>query len=172
MWMRPVLWLTEPRNRTEPSISVPENQEPKKNRNSRFRFGSAPVLGFFGSVLGSRFFFSRASYNEGLGVRRRHGACRGRACSPNPVGEDGTAVELAAGRWAHSSNAVFSDSMCNAAMAAPAMTCYWSAAASRVRSCIPAPSSDARPGVRGDVHQRRAVVRAVLSSLHEIDALV
>ncbi|KAG2610873.1 hypothetical protein PVAP13_4KG220805 [Panicum virgatum] len=110
-------------------------------------------------------------YNEGLSVRRRHGACRG-ACSPNPVGEDGAAVELAAGGWAHSSNAVFSDSMCNVAMAAPAMTCYWSAAASRVRSCIPAPSSDARPGVRGDVHQRRAVVRAVLSLLHEIDALV
>ena len=60
MWMRPVLRLTEPRNRTEPSISVPDSQEPKKNRNSRFRFGSAPVLCFFGSVLGSRFFVPRA----------------------------------------------------------------------------------------------------------------
>ena len=63
MWMRPVLRLTEPRNRTEPSISVPENQEPKKNRNSRFRFGLAPVLGFFGSVLSSRFFVPRATDN-------------------------------------------------------------------------------------------------------------
>ena len=69
MWMRPVLRLTEPRNQTEPSISVPENQELKKNRNSRFRFGSAPVLGFFGSVLGSRFFVPRATAR-----RRRRGA--------------------------------------------------------------------------------------------------
>ena len=50
--MRPVLRLTEPRNRTEPSISVPENQELKKNRNSRFRFGSASVFSVRSSVLG------------------------------------------------------------------------------------------------------------------------
>ena len=68
MWMRPVLRLTEPRNRTEPSISVPENQELKKNRNSRFRFGSAPVLGFFGSVLGSRLFLPRASDDRSAGT--------------------------------------------------------------------------------------------------------
>ena len=63
--MRPVLRLTESRNRTEPSISVPENQEPKKNRNSRFRFGSTSVLSFFGSVLGSRFYLPRAGVDYG-----------------------------------------------------------------------------------------------------------
>jgi len=48
-------------NRTELRTSVLENQELKWNRNSRFRFGSASVLGFFGSVLGSRFFLPRTA---------------------------------------------------------------------------------------------------------------
>ena len=64
--MRPVPRLTESRNRTEPRISVPENQEPKRIRNSRFRFGSASVLGFFGSVLGSRFYLPSPSSPHGL----------------------------------------------------------------------------------------------------------
>ena len=57
--IRPVTRLTGVGTETEPIISVPDNQESNRNRNSQFRFGSAPVLGFFGSVLGSRLFLPR-----------------------------------------------------------------------------------------------------------------
>ena len=47
---------------------VHENWEPKWKRSSRFRFGSALVLGFFGSVLGSRFLVPRAKGAQAVGV--------------------------------------------------------------------------------------------------------
>ena len=52
--------VTGIKTKTKPSTSVPKNQEPKWNRTSRFRFSSALVLGFFGSVLGFWFFVPRA----------------------------------------------------------------------------------------------------------------
>ena len=71
---------------TEPRTSVLENQEPKWNRNSRFRFGSASVLGFFGSVLGSVFFaqdclgelFGEAGEHVSLGPPPLRGGARDR----------------------------------------------------------------------------------------------
>ena len=66
--IRPVPRFTGIGIETEPIISVPDNQESNRNRNSQFRFGSAPVLGFFGSVLGSRLFLPRASDDRSAGT--------------------------------------------------------------------------------------------------------